>query len=116
MLYNALYNSATSSLVLLPATEGLPDLAFDKGWRIIHPNMEYFEMLKYTTRFNCELMTGSQFYLDYLADDELDEQDAEYLGSLLDPIWDSTPIPPDEDEEEFDEFYADDTVEEAEEE
>lgn len=106
MLYNALYNSNISEMIILPATESLSDLAFEKGWRIIHPNLDHFEMLTYIDRFNCELQSGSQFYLDYLVDDELDDQDAEYLASLLDPLWDSTPIPPDADEEEFDENFS----------
>lgn len=106
MLYNALYNSNISAMVLLPAVESLSDIAFEKGWRIIHPNLEHFEMLRYVYRFNCEVQSGSQFYLDYLVDDELDDQDAEYLGSLLDPLWDSTAVQPDADEEEFDEFFS----------
>ena len=114
MLYNALYNSTISAMVILPATESLSDIAFEKGWRIIHPNLEYFEMMRYINRFNCELYDGSRFYLDYLVDDELDDQDVEYLNSLVDPLWDSTPVLPDADEEEFDENFSSFSEEEEE--
>jgi hypothetical protein len=106
MLYNALYNSNTSSLILLPVIESVSDIAFEKGWRIIHPNLAYQDVEQYKERFGCEVYDGARFYLDHLVDDELDDQDVEYLNSLLDPLWDTAVVAADLDEEEFDENFS----------
>jgi hypothetical protein len=102
--YNVLYNN--TAMIILPATESLSDIALDKGWRILHADLSLWDTKKYTEQFNCEMMDGSQFYLDYLAEELLDEQDIEYISALSDPLWENTMVAPDADEEEFDESFS----------
>jgi hypothetical protein len=98
--FNVLFNKTNSILshtyILLPCEAGLSDLAFQAGWRIIHPNLYKHEARKY----DYLELTDSQFYDQYLQEDGLVEDALQYSADQKY----YADNPPDADEEDFDEF------------
>jgi len=112
-LWNLLHN-ADRSLIALPASEGLSDLAFDKGWRIIHPNIGTHELRRYEERFTIGRMDGATFYTEYLEDEEMTDDSAEFFNGVIVPLYEAESNHGiDADEEEFDENFS--SIEEPEE-
>jgi len=115
MQYAIVHNTTLNSLVSIPSTSCLNDLAFDKGWRVLEQDISWTELQHWKDLFsNLEVMDDSQFYLDYLADVELTDDDVFYINACQQDYF--TENQADSDEEEFDEFFAEDeSVEESEE-
>jgi hypothetical protein len=117
-LWNMLHHME-HGLVTVPAT-GLNDLAFDKGWRIIHHGLEDFEIPRYTDRFDARQMDEAEFFLTYLEDIEMTEDSAEFFGDIIRPLYeaeqqDNLGAGPDSDEEEIDvEFFGEEQEEQEE--
>lgn len=117
MQYAIVHNAICNSIVALPSTAVLNDLAFEKGWRIIHQDVSFLKLQDWKEQFiNMEVKDEIQFYLDHLVEEEMTEEDTLYIESLMsERCYD--PIQPDADEEEFDENFSsfEDTSEETEE-
>ena len=114
MQYAIVHNTAINSLVALPSISALSDLAFDKGWRVIHQDTDWIELQDWKSQFNLEVMDDVQFYLDYLADEELTDDDIAYINATCQDYF--TENQADSDEEEFDvEFFGEESTEDDEE-
>ena len=105
MQYAIIHNSVSSSLVALPSTVVLNDIAFDKGWRVLHQDLSAPELQDWKEKFNLEVMDEVQFYLDYLKDEEMTEEDTLYIEALMHENFYEA-VHPDQDEEEFDETFS----------
>lgn len=97
MQYAIVHNTICNSLVALPSTEVLNDVAFDKGWRIIHQDVSFTSLQDWKDKFNLKVMEPAQFYLDYLVDEEMTEEDTLYIESLMSERCYDTPAQPDAD-------------------
>lgn len=105
MQYAIVHNSAINSLVALPSTVVLNDIAFDKGWRILHQDISYSELQEWKEKFNLEVMDEVKFYLDYLVDEEMTEEDTAYIEACMQENFYEA-IHADADEEEFDPEFS----------
>lgn len=114
MQYAIIHNTICNSLVALPSTEVLNDIAFDKGWRVLDQDCSYPEMQDWKEKFNLEVMEPAQFYMDYLVDAEMSEEDTLYIEACLTENF-YEEVHADEDEEEFDENFSSEDEEELEE-
>lgn len=94
-----------NTLVALPSTVVLNDLAFDKGWRVLHQDISYTELQDWKSKFNLEVMDEVQFYLDYIADEEMTEEDTAYIEACMQENFYEA-VHADADEEEFDPEFS----------
>lgn len=83
MRYSIIQNATSAALIALPATDALSDNAFEKGWRICSSDISYTDLQLWKEKFNLEVMTPAQFYLDYLVDKEMTEEDTAYIEACL---------------------------------
>jgi len=114
MQYAIVHNSNTNSLVALPSTDVLDDLAFLKGWRVLSQDISHSSLQDWKEKFNLEVMDAVKFHLDYVADEEMTDEDVEYINSLSQEFFSENQ--PDSDEDEIDvEFFGEDSLEETEE-
>ena len=92
--FNLLCNK--KDYVFMSATDGLSDLAFEKGWRIALPAITYRQMNEYHHSF-IPFMTEAQFYLEYLQDEVMPEEEAVFLAGLCTVYYeDNDQLNPDE--------------------
>lgn len=83
MQYAIVYNPNQLTMIALPSTEVLNDLAYDKGWRVLDQDVDYLRLQKYKDKFNLEVMEPAQFYLDHLAENEMTDEDTMYIEACL---------------------------------
>jgi len=117
--YAILHNADLNAMVALPSTDVLTDQAFDKGWRILNQDVSYLELIyNWMASFNMELMDAVKFHLDYIADEEMTDEDVTYINACLqDQFFEGSTNGPDSDDEEIDvEFYGEDILDTVEEE
>lgn len=113
MQYAIVHNSNTNSLIALPSTDVLDDLAFLKGWRILTQDLTWVQLEEWKTKFNLEVMDAVKFHLDYVADEEMTDEDVDYINSLSQDFF--TENQPDADDDEIDvEFFGEEAQEEEE--
>ena len=80
ILFNVLQNN--DSFVIMSALDGLSDLAFDKGWRIFDAAITFGRMQEYQSNYDMPFYTEANFYLDFLQDEVMPEEEAAFLASL----------------------------------
>lgn len=83
MQYAIIHNTSSNALIALPSTEVLNDIAFDKGWRVLQQDCSYTELQKWKENFNIEVMDSVRFYLDYLVEEEMTEEDTAYIEACM---------------------------------
>lgn len=104
--YSIIYNN--TSIVALPAVDVLTDIAMEKGWKILHSDVDFFSLQQYKDIFNMEVMDAGRFHLDYLAEELMTEEDTLYIeAQMQSSFYEQTMgAAPDADEEEFDESFS----------
>lgn len=110
MQYAIVYNQNQLTMIALPSTEVLNDVAFDKGWRVLDQDVDYLRLQEYKEKFELEVMDNVQFYLDYLVDTDMTEEDTAYIEACMTENF-YEEVHADEDEEEFDENFSEDEEE-----
>lgn len=80
ILFNVLQNN--DSFVIMSALDGLSDLAFDKGWRIFDAAITFGRMQEYQNNYDMPFYTEANFYLDFLQDEVMPEEEAAFLANL----------------------------------
>ena len=105
-IYSIIYNN--TSIVALPAVDVLTDIAMEKGWKIMHTDVDFHQLQHYKQLFNLEVMDAGRFHLDYLAEELMTEEDTLYIeAQMQSSFYEQTMgAAPDADEEEFDESFS----------
>ena len=80
ILFNVLQNN--DSFVIMSALDGLSDLAFDKGWRIFDAAIPFKRMQEYQNDYDMPFYTEANFYLDFLQDEVMPEEECTFLAGL----------------------------------
>lgn len=109
MQYALIHNKVNEMdvIVALPSIATLGELAFDKGWRVLHQDIPHTDLPSYHHQFGkyFRVLDELQFYLEYLVDEEMSEEDTAYIESCLQENF-YEDVHPDSDEEEIDhEFH-----------
>ena len=112
-LYNLLQNKHSHIYVILKAEDGLSDLAFMRGWRIIHGGLYLHETIRYQAM--APILEYSIFTDIYLVDN-VEPEDTTLFNDVIIPYYaDNENHQPDADEEDFDEFFTPDETDTEEE-
>lgn len=112
MQYAIVYNPNQLTMIALSSTEVLNDLAYDKGWRVLDQDVNYLRLQEYKDKFEMEVMEPAQFYMDYLVDEEMSEEDSLYIEACMQENF-YEEVHADPDEEEFDESFSSEDTEET---
>ena len=106
--YTIIHNSKYPSLIAIEATTALSDIAFEKDWRVLLSDLTQAEIEAGLTNTSMTLIYTSylDFYLDYLVDDELTEEDTAYIESCMgQPFYDDNKFEQADEEEINHEFH-----------
>ena len=98
MLYNILVNYNLKRMTAIPADEGLPDIVFDNGWRIVLGAIERKRIS--ADLFNMSIDDWRRYIANLMGDDWIMADDDRFVPYIED-VADS------DDEDEFDEDLMD---------
>ena len=89
MHYNLLHSEVNpAALLLLKCEAGLSDLAFEKGWRILQHDIEKPE--NWVNMLLVPILTEAEFFEQYLSDEVMPEDSAEFFGDVITPLYEET--------------------------
>ncbi len=105
-MFAIIYNQQVSEFIALPASEGLSDIAFEKGWRMFEGDMSNIELVEMEKQVKVIRYEPTQFFLDYLSDVQLTEEDIAYIEACRsEPYFEQSVVANENDEEIDHEFH-----------